>query len=205
MFSEFLGYLRMDKKWAKLLGLVRSDNEEDYGFIVDVSRHHILATDAGQVIRIERPIDVELIEGYYILADRLFVQVPEDKLGFKFPDFSDKFNRDQFTKTAVLEIKDYPLLSMAQAIMEFNVIIDIDKFRRVVEAIAAFKPTYIRVYGFVDAAPLKPCPLKFEFMVEEDGHDPVVVEYVVMPLKLKPDDFVKVDKQPMLFDLKKAS
>lgn len=205
MFEDFMGHIRLDKKWARLINCVKSDDEESKMFSVNVSKKHIFATDGSQIIRVEKDEPATLDEGYYMLCDRVFVPVPDEFANFQFPNLEKIMNRNQFTKTAVLEFDEFPLLAMCQTLKEFSVAIDIDNLRRVLEMLSEFKPVYVRIYGYSDPAVAKESAIKLELLVEKNCEAPVVVEYCVMPLKVDDNKFVKVDKQPMLFDLKKSA
>jgi hypothetical protein len=203
MFEEFMGYLRLEKKWAKLLNLVRSDDEENMLTAVAVVNDYIIAMDGGQAVRIEKNKDIELADGYYVLADRLMVAIPDER-AVGYPDISSKLERSQFTKTADISIGEHPLVAISQAIKEFNVIIDIDRFQEVLAVLSNLNPVYARIYGFADPAVAKVNGVKIEMLIDYGGTNPVIVEYLAMPLKSEAERFIKVDEQPRLFDLKKG-
>ncbi|HAL44817.1 MAG: hypothetical protein A2Y12_01240 [Planctomycetes bacterium GWF2_42_9] len=201
MFSEYYSFLRINPKWAKLINLVRADSEKSQMFIVDVNKNYITVTDGNQILRIEKPRDVELLAGYYILSDRLFVPIPDERNTVEWALIDETLKRERFTKTAMLDMNERPLSAIGVMFKEFGVLLDIDLMKNVLEVLASFKPAFVRAYGFADPNDSAGDVVKLEMLVEPKGSMPVVVEYAIRPLKAE-KKLVKVDNQPMLFDIK---
>jgi hypothetical protein len=203
VFSNYYGFPRINKKWGKLINLVRADDEDSQMFIVDVSEDFITATDGNQILRIEKPKEFELIPSYYILADGLFVQIPDERNGVEWKKVDETLSRERFTKTATLDMNEHPLSTIAVMFKEFGILLDIDSMKTVLEVLASFKPAFVRAYGFDDPAKAAGEFVKIEMLVEPKGQRPLVVEYAVRPMKAE-KKLVTIDSQPMLFDIKKA-
>ena len=202
MFTQYFEYLRIDKKWAKLIKAVKVDDDEAEYHQIFVDKSSIIASDGRQVIRIERPLDVELGIGLYIMADRIFLPVAGNELTLeRFPKFHLMMEKTKYTKTAMMTLTDYPLLAMSRLDSDFGVIFDIDNFRGTVEALASFEPTYFRAFGYEDKEESSSQGIQFECIIEEDGREPVTVDYMVMPMKINRQDLCKVDAQPLLFEI----
>lgn len=197
--AEFLGYHRISKKWARLINVVRSSKEQYPHCCVSVSKKYMSITDGGQAMRIEYGPDTPIKPGdYFMTKERILVPVLA-KHDTSFPKMDDMFAKKRFNKTAAIELNDSPLLAMACAIAEFNSTISLDLLGETFEAIADLDPDYVRLFGYSDER-AKEEYVMLEFMAED-----VQVNYIFKPLNFTRKDFVNVDEQPCLFDIKKAS
>lgn len=195
LIEEFYGYKRITKKWAKLINSAREKSDDSKFSLVEITSRFLCATDGRQAIRVEIGVDTDIEKGiYFMTKDRILLPVESEK----YPKVGDIFNKNDFTKTATLEIES-PLVAMACAMNEFNTMINIDLLCDTFEAIADLEPVFVRMFGYVELES-KTKPILMEFAVEE-----VAVHYAFIPLQLKKEDCVKVDNQPYLFDMKKKA
>jgi len=198
MYEKTWGVNRIHPKWFNLLKAVKSKELTTSHCLIQVQQTCIIAMDGCQALKIDRDVDWDIKAGFYLLSSDHFL-IPAVKSGLTLDNCDAIFELKEQDKTATIKFGiGQPLVAIAQAIQAFNCIVNIDMFRKSLQALEDLQPDFARIYGFKDKELAAKKPLLMEFSIQN-----VTVKYAVMPFN-PTEELLTIDDMP-LFKTKKAS
>jgi hypothetical protein len=210
MFEGYFGYWKLAKNVAALLNEILKSAPDNLSF-VRIEDDKVIVTNGEQILR----MDIDDREqapksGLYVMAGTIFVPVLNAALLKSYPDVDPSLDYGNFSKTAKIDVPaGTPMIAMSYLIQEFGATLPLDAVSAHLKRLFAFKPEYIRAYGHANKDVAVKSPVKIEALFVDEScrtfSAPVAVEYLMAPLSSKKEDFVQVDAQPLLFEVKQAS